>query len=142
MIIDVPFIYDGPVTDHCGTCTACIDACPTDAIYEPYRVDSKRCISYLTIELKENMPDEYKDDLSGWMFGCDICQDVCPWNRDAGYGKIEDLKPRDYVLYPKKENWTKINRDEYESIFEGSAVRRAKYNKFMDNVKAAIKTLK
>jgi len=142
MIIDVPFVYDSPVTDHCGTCTDCIDACPTNAIYEPYRIDSKRCISYLTIELKENMPDEFKNKLSGWMFGCDICQDVCPWNRDAAYGTFDDLKPRKKVLYPEKEKWSEISKEEFESTFEGSAVRRARYSKFIDNASAAVESVK
>ncbi|MGK7368877.1 MAG: tRNA epoxyqueuosine(34) reductase QueG, partial [Candidatus Halalkalibacterium sp. M3_1C_030] len=78
MIIDVEFIYSTQVTDHCGTCTRCIDACPTNAIYEPYRVDSNKCISYLTIELKDQIPEKHRNDLGQWMYGCDICQDVCP----------------------------------------------------------------
>jgi epoxyqueuosine reductase len=134
MIIDIPFVYDAPQTDHCGSCTQCIDACPTDAIHEPYRVDSNRCISYLTIELKEKMPHEFEDKLSDWAFGCDICQDVCPWNRKAKYGHIDDLKPRERVLNPPKK-WTALEEDEFEDIFEGSAVRRAGYKQFTQNAK-------
>ena len=81
LIIDLELDYDTPVTDHCGSCTACIDACPTEAITEPYVVDGSKCISYYTIELKDNIPSEFKDQFNDWMFGCDICQDVCPWNR-------------------------------------------------------------
>ncbi|MDZ7718930.1 MAG: tRNA epoxyqueuosine(34) reductase QueG [Balneolaceae bacterium] len=132
MIVDIPFVYDAPQTDHCGSCTQCIDACPTDAIHEPYRIDSNRCISYLTIELKEQMPDEFEDQLGDWAFGCDICQDVCPWNRKAKYGHINDLKPREQVLHPPK-RWTDLKEEEFEDIFEGSAVRRAGYKRFTEN---------
>lgn len=133
MILDVAFVYDAPETDHCGTCTRCIDACPTDAIYEPYKVDSNRCISYLTIELKDKIPAEYHDGLGEWMFGCDICQDVCPWNRKAEYGKIDDLRPRDRILYPDSEgrDWSAISEDEFDKLFEGSPVRRAGYRRFV-----------
>tara|TARA_R100001143_G_C3361139_1_gene136027 strand:+ start:23323 stop:24270 length:948 start_codon:yes stop_codon:yes gene_type:complete len=137
MIIDVPFHYDAPVTDHCGSCTACIDACPTHAIHEPYRIDSSRCISYLTIELKEKIPAHLQEQTSGWMFGCDICQDVCPWNRDAALGHIEDLKPRNHVLSPPVKKWSDLREDQFETIFNGSAVRRAGYEKFIDNAKIA-----
>lgn len=137
MIIDVPFQYDAPVTDHCGSCTACIDACPTNAIHEPYRINSSRCISYLTIELKEKIPTDLQDQTSGWMFGCDICQDVCPWNRNASYGQIKDLMPRDSVLTPPTKKWSGIHEDHFDSIFNGSAVRRAGFEKFIDNAKIA-----
>jgi epoxyqueuosine reductase len=131
MIVDVPFVYDTPESDHCGTCTQCIDACPTHAIYEPYKVDSNKCISYLTIELKEQIPEEYHRDLGEWMFGCDICQDVCPWNRKAEYGQIDDLRPRDHVLYPAGRNWSDITEEQFDALFEGSPVRRAKYDRFI-----------
>jgi len=136
MIIDVPFVYDYPVTDHCGNCTECIDACPTDAIHEPYRVDSNRCISYLTIELKEKMDREFEELVGEWMFGCDICQDVCPWNRKANYGSHDDLKPRSSLLNPNKK-WSQISKDEFETIFQGSAVRRASYSQFIHQAKIA-----
>jgi epoxyqueuosine reductase len=141
MILDVPFVYDAPETEHCGSCTKCIDACPTDAIYEPYRVDSNRCISYLTIELKDKMPEEFKDQLGEWMFGCDICQDVCPWNRDAAYGHIDDLKPRDHVLSPPGKNWSEITPAEFDAVFEGSPVRRAKHKWFTRNASLVEKYL-
>lgn len=142
MIVDVPFIYDSPQTDHCGSCTQCIDACPTDAIHEPYRIDSNRCISYLTIELKEQMPEEFEDQLGDWAFGCDICQDVCPWNQKADYGHIDDLKPRDKVLAPLQSSWSDLEEHEFETIFEGSAVRRAGYEQFTHNAKLAEKNIK
>lgn len=142
MILDIPFIYDAPQTDHCGTCTKCIDACPTNAIHEPYRIDSNRCISYLTIELKEKMPEEFEKQIGDWVFGCDICQDVCPWNRDAGYGNIQDLKPRNQLLSPRKPGWSDLNKEEFEEIFEGSAVRRAGFDLFVHNSKIAEKNIR
>lgn len=142
MILDVPFVYDAPETDHCGTCTRCIDACPTDAIYEPQKVDGSRCISYLTIEMKDSMPDEFKEQLGEWMFGCDICQDVCPWNQKAEYGHFDDLKPRDHVLYPADRKWSEITEKEFDDIFEGSAVRRATHKWFVRNAKLAENNLK
>lgn len=137
MIIDVPFHYDTPVTDHCGTCTACIDACPTNAIHEPYRIDSSRCISYLTIELKDQIPDHFQSQTYDWIFGCDICQDVCPWNQNAAYGHINDLKPREQILNPSLKQWSRINEEQFELIFNGSAVRRAGFDKFRHNAKIA-----
>lgn len=142
MILDVPFIYDRPQTDHCGTCTKCIDACPTNAIHEPYRIDSNRCISYLTIELKEHMAKKFEEQIGDWAFGCDICQDVCPWNSDAEKGHIEDLKPREKVLATPQSSWSELEEDEFEKIFEGSAVRRAGYSQFTHNAKLAEKNIK
>lgn len=138
MIVDLPFVYDKPETDHCGTCTACLDACPTDAIYEPYKIDSKRCISYLTIELKDLIDSSYHEQIGEWMFGCDICQDVCPWNRKAEYGRFDDLKPREKVLQlPETKSWSNLNKEQFELIFEGSAVRRAGYEKFIQQAEIA-----
>jgi epoxyqueuosine reductase len=139
MIIDAEFLYDSPITDHCGSCTRCIDACPTDAIYEPYRVDSTKCISYLTIELKEKIPEEQRKGLGNWMYGCDICQDVCPWNRDAKYGEMEDLFPREKLLNHDINFWEELNVEQYNDLFEGSAMRRAKFEKYKDNVAAVAK---
>jgi len=141
MIIDVPFVYDRPQTDHCGSCTRCIDACPTNAIHEPYKIDSNRCISYLTIELKEKMENEFKGQIGDWMFGCDICQDVCPWNHNAAYGNIDDLRPRNQVLNPPVEQWSSVAENEFHSLFEGSAVRRASYPLFVHNATLAEKNL-
>ena len=130
MIIDATFSYDTLQTDHCGSCTRCIDACPTDAIYEPYRVDASKCISYFTIELKEQVPESYREDLGEWLYGCDICQDVCPWNRDATYASIDDLKPRDYLLDKDINYWEELDLEQYDELFRGSAIRRAKFEKF------------
>jgi len=141
MIVDAEFLYDTPITDHCGSCTRCIDACPTNAIYEPYRVDATKCISYLTIELKEEIPEEYRDKIGNWMFGCDICQDVCPWNRDATYGRLEDLNPRDKLLDHDINFWEELDIKQYDELFEGSAIRRAKFEKFKDNVSVVAKNI-
>lgn len=131
MIIDTELVYDRPTTDHCGTCTACIDSCPTNAIYEPYRVDATKCISYLTIEHKGEIDSSYKTDIQNWVFGCDICQDVCPWNSKAKLSQFLDLHPREKVL---SADLTSISDDEFDSIFEGSAVKRTKYEGFTRNL--------
>jgi len=133
MIIDVDFSYSTKTTDHCGTCTKCIDACPTNAIYEPYRVDSTKCISYLTIELKDQIPEELQSSLGEWMYGCDICQDVCPWNSKAKITQFADLEPRDKLLGNDINYWNEIDNKRYDELFEGSAIRRAKFEKFKMN---------
>jgi epoxyqueuosine reductase len=141
MITDLEFYYDHPVTDHCGSCTRCIDACPTNAIHEPYRVDSNKCISYLTIELKDQIPEQHRDDLGEWMYGCDICQDVCPWNRDPELTQIQDLSPRDKILDHDINYWEELDNDLYDELFEGSAIRRAKFEKYKDNVAAVAENI-
>jgi epoxyqueuosine reductase len=133
MIIDAEFIYSTQVTDHCGTCTRCIDACPTNAIYEPHRVDGSKCISYHTIELKEQIPEAFQDSIGNWLYGCDICQDVCPWNRKAKYSQMPDLAPREKILNHDINFWKELDNDQYDSLFEGSAIRRAKFEKFKMN---------
>ncbi len=134
MIIDAELSYDTPVTDHCGSCTQCLDACPTNAIYEPYRVDATKCISYLTIELKEEIDKQYQTDIKNWIYGCDICQDVCPWNSKSVTAQFQDLNPRDYVADRDLQFWENLTPQQYDNIFEGSAIRRAKYDKFTSNV--------
>lgn len=133
MIIDAEFIYSTQVTDHCGSCTRCIDACPTNAIYEPYRVNASKCISYLTIELKEQMPEELQDSVGEWLFGCDICQEVCPWNNKAKKTNIQDFYPRQKLQDHDVDFWEELDIDQYDFLFEGSAVRRAKFEKFKKN---------
>lgn len=141
ILVDLAFEYDAPETDHCGSCTLCIDACPTQAIYEPYRIDSNKCISYLTIELKDRIPDEYRDKLGEWMFGCDICQDVCPWNNKARMGTMNDLKPRKKMMTKDLSFWKNLEESDYEELFNGTPVRRAKYPKFRDNAAAVVNNL-
>lgn len=138
MILDVPFVYDEPVSDHCGSCTRCLDACPTNAIYEPYKINSEKCISYLTIELKDKIPDELHRQMGEWAFGCDICQDVCPWNRKAEYSSVDDFTPRPQLLRPPKDkNWSEIDVELYNELFEGTPVRRAKHTWFTRNAEIA-----
>lgn len=142
LILDVEFNYSTQTTDHCGTCTRCIDACPTDAIYEPYRVDSNKCISYLTIELKEQIPQELQSSLGEWMYGCDICQDVCPWNKEPSVTQMADLKPRTKLLNKNIDFWNEIDNPQYDALFEGSAIRRAKFEKFKMNTRVVYDNLK
>jgi len=141
MIIDAELSYDSPVTDHCGTCTNCIDGCPTDAIYEPYRVDAIKCISYLTIELKEEIDKKYQTNIENWIYGCDICQDVCPWNSKSVLAQFEDLHPRDYVADRDLEFWKNLTPEQYDETFRGSAIRRAKFDKFKSNVSVVANNL-
>ncbi len=134
MIIDAEFVYDNPVTDHCGTCTRCIDACPTDAIYEPYKVDGSKCISYLTIELREKIPSEYHENIGEWIFGCDICQDVCPWNRKAKKGSEPRIMANDDLLGHEITFWEELDLKEYRDLFRKSAVKRTKYEGLKRNI--------
>lgn len=142
MIVDAEFAYSSLQTDHCGSCTRCIDACPTDAIYEPYRVDASKCISYFTIELREQIPEGYQARVGEWMYGCDICQDVCPWNRKAKFGQLEDLFPREWVVDKDIDYWKELAPEQYDALFEGSAIRRAKFEKFKKNAALVARNLK
>jgi len=132
IICDMELDYDGPIKDYCGTCTACIDACPTDAIAEPYVVDGSKCISYLTIELKENIPAEFKDKMENWAFGCDICQDVCPWNSFAKPHKTAEFLPNEDLKNLK--NWEEITQEVFSKTFKNSAIKRTKYQGLLRNI--------
>ncbi|RRO23190.1 tRNA epoxyqueuosine(34) reductase QueG [Flavobacteriaceae bacterium 14752] len=127
LIIDLELEYDTPVTDHCGSCTACIDACPTDAIVDPYVVDGSKCISYFTIELKDDLPSSYKGQFDDWMFGCDVCQDVCPWNSFSKSHNEPLFNPDDRLLNYNKQDWEEITEEVFQDIFKKSAVKRTKY---------------
>ena len=127
LIIDLELDYDRPTTDHCGSCTACIDACPTQAIVEPYVVDGSKCISYFTIELKEQIPTEYKGLFDNWMFGCDVCQDVCPWNRFSKPHQEPLFNPHPELLTMTKKDWEEITEDTFNKVFKNSAVKRTKF---------------
>lgn len=142
MIVDAEFVYDNPVTDHCGTCTRCIDACPTDAIYEPYKVDGSKCISYFTIELRENIPDEYHEKIGDWIFGCDICQDVCPWNRKAKMGSEPSVKARKELIGHDILYWEELDLKKYNDLFRRSAVKRTKYEGLKRNIEIVSQNLK
>ncbi len=135
LIVDLELEYDTPVTDHCGSCTACVDACPTDAIYEPYKVDGSKCISYFTIELKDDLPSSYQDKFENWMFGCDICQDVCPWNRFSKAHNEPLFDPHPDLLENDKKDWEEITREIFNEIFRKSAVKRTKYEGLKRNIR-------
>lgn len=126
LVVDIDLAFDIPTTDHCGNCTACIDACPTQAIVEPYLVDGSKCISYFTIELKNAIPIEMKDKFDDWMFGCDVCQDVCPWNKFAKPHSEPLFQPHTNLIKFNKSDWEEITLDVFNEIFKKSAVKRAK----------------
>ncbi|WBL22016.1 tRNA epoxyqueuosine(34) reductase QueG [Zunongwangia sp. HRR-M8] len=134
LIVDLDLEYDTPVTDHCGTCTACIDACPTDAIVEPYKVDGSKCISYFTIELKDELPNSFKNTFDDWMFGCDICQDVCPWNRFSKPHNEPLFDPHPDLLKFDKKDWEEITKETFNEIFRKSAVKRTKFEGLKRNI--------
>ena len=134
LIIDLELDYDHPTTDHCGRCTACIDACPTQAIIQPYVVDGSKCISYFTIELKDNLPQEMKGKLDDWAFGCDVCQDVCPWNKFSKPHNEPSFNPNSELLSFTKKDWEEITEDTFNKVFKGSAVNRTQLNGFKRNI--------
>ena len=135
LIIDLELPPDPPVQDHCGTCTRCIDACPTDAISKNgYIVEADKCISYLTIELKGEIPSAFQDQMEGWAFGCDICQEVCPWNRFSSKHTEPDFEPMSELLHKNRKEWEDITEDVFQRIFTGSAVKRTKYEGLQRNI--------
>jgi len=134
LILDMDLEYDGAVKDYCGTCTKCIDACPTDAIIAPYVVDGSKCISYFTIELKENIPDDVKGKMENRMFGCDICQDVCPWNRFSKPHQEPFFKANEELLGMKKEDWIELTEETFRRVFKDSAVKRTKFTGLKRNI--------
>lgn len=134
LIIDLELEYDSATTNHCGTCTACIDACPTQAIESPYIVNGSKCISYLTIELKDDIPNQFKNQLDDWMYGCDVCQDVCPWNRFSKPHTEPLFTPKKQLLDYSKNDWEDLTQELFQEIFKKSAVKRAKYIGLMRNI--------
>lgn len=135
-IIDLELEYDSPVKDYCGSCTRCIDACPTEAIYEPYRVDGSKCISYFTIELKESViPDAYSGKFANWMYGCDICQQVCPINSQATPHSTPEFEPTPALLSMTAGEWKDLTEERYKILFKHSAVKRSKYLGLMRNIR-------
>ncbi|HIP35267.1 MAG TPA: tRNA epoxyqueuosine(34) reductase QueG [Crocinitomix sp.] len=132
IILDVELEYDNPTENHCGTCTKCIDACPTNAITKANVIDGSKCISYLTIELKDEIiPKAYQNKMEGWIYGCDICQDVCPWNRFSKPHSIPEFNP-----HPELSNteWTELTEEIFREIFKNSAVKRTKYKGLKRNI--------
>lgn len=134
LIVDVELEYDGPIKDYCGTCTKCIDACPTQAITEPYVVDGSKCISYFTIELKENIPADYKNKFDNWIFGCDICQDVCPWNSFSTPHHEPFFISDNNLLDLTKQEWENISEETFKKVFSCSPVKRTKYKGLKRNI--------
>ena len=134
LIIDLELDYDTPTTDHCGSCTACLDACPTKAIVSPYVVDGSKCISYFTIELKDNLPQEMKGKFDDWMFGCDVCQEVCPWNRFSKPHNEPLFQSSPDILNFSKSDWEEITVDTFQKVFKNSAVKRTKYEGLLRNI--------
>jgi epoxyqueuosine reductase len=134
IILDLELDYDTAVSDYCGTCTACLDACPTAAILPDKEVDGSKCISYFTIELRDEIPAEVKGQFEGWMFGCDICQDVCPWNRFSKPHHEEKLMPSAELLAMKKNDWEEITEELFQRLFKDSPLRRAKYEGIKRNL--------
>ena len=135
LIIDLELEYDIPTTDHCGTCTACLDACPTQAIVAPYVVDGSKCISYFTIELKNEIPTEFNGQFDDWMFGCDVCQDVCPWNRFSKPHSEPLFNPNAQLLEMEKKDWEEITENVFGELFAKSAVKRTKFSGLKRNIK-------
>lgn len=136
LILDLELVSDStPVRDHCGTCRRCIDACPTEAISpQGYLLDASKCISYLTIELREAIPDEFKDSMEGWAFGCDICQEVCPWNRFAKPHQEPAFEPHPELMDFKKRDWLELTEEVFQKVFKKSAVKRAKFEGLKRNI--------
>lgn len=138
ILLNLELEYDAPGADFCGSCTRCIDACPTDAIVEPYLLDSRRCISYLTIELREDIPEEFREPMGNLIFGCDICQDVCPWNRKAPVSSVEEFKPREENRAPQLLELARLSPEEFQKRYRGSPIKRAKWRGFLRNVVVAM----
>ena len=135
MILDLELAYDLPVADHCGSCTACIDACPTQALIAPYQIDGSKCISYATIELKNAIPDHFKGKMDGWMFGCDVCQTVCPWNRFSTPHNEAAFTPKAELLELNKQDWEELTEETFKRVFQKSAVKRTKYSGLTRNIR-------
>lgn len=136
LITDLEFSDDGPIKDYCGTCTKCIDACPTDALAVPYQIDAKKCISYLTIELRDAIiPNEFKNKMESWVFGCDICQDVCPWNRFSKPHSEERFNPLLSLLNHSQKDWEELSNHDFNEMFSKSAIKRNSYQGFMRNIR-------
>ena len=135
LILDLDLEHDLPATDHCGSCTACIDACPTDALLAPYQIDGSKCISYVTIELKNEIPTDFQGKMDNWAFGCDVCQTVCPWNRFATPHSEPAFNPPDELLSLSKNEWEEMTQEVFSVIFKNSAIKRKKYEGLKRNIK-------
>lgn len=137
IIVDLELEYDNEVTDHCGSCNACLDACPTDALYEPYKIDASKCISYFTIELKEQFPNDLKKDFNDWIFGCDICQDVCPWNKFSIPNKEPLLNPKNEINQYSKKDWLELTDEVFKVVFKETSLERTRFKGLKRNIQYA-----
>ncbi|GEP98121.1 tRNA epoxyqueuosine(34) reductase QueG [Chitinophaga cymbidii] len=136
LIVDIPLVYDPPTGDYCGSCTRCLDACPTEALVSPTVVDGSRCISYYTIELKDMLiPSGMEGKFDNWMFGCDLCQDVCPWNRFSRPNTVPEFAPIPEVLNFTTSQWEELTEEEFRRIFAKSPLKRSKYAGIRRNLK-------
>lgn len=134
LILDLELDYDGPIKDYCGTCTRCVDACPTDALATPYQIDGSKCISYLTIELKGAIPSEFENKMDNWAFGCDICQDVCPWNRFSKKHQEAAFTPLEQFSEMTNKDWEEITAEVFSKLFRDSAIKRTKLEGLKRNI--------
>lgn len=134
LIVDLDLCADSPIKDYCGTCTKCVDACPTGALDTPYVVDGSKCISYLTIELKNNIPESFKTQMQDWIFGCDICQDVCPWNRFSIPNQVADFDLLESVKTMQKQDWQEMTKEVFNSTFKNSSIKRTKWEGIQKNI--------
>jgi len=141
IILDIAFEPDRPTTDHCGSCTRCIDACPTQAIVMPQVIDARKCISYLTIEFRDSIPESFHKGIGEWMYGCDVCQDVCPWNRKAPLSREAAFEPRKDILEMTAEGWRHLDVEMFKRLFKSSAVKRTKYAGLIRNISIATKNV-
>ena len=137
LILDLELEYDHPTTDHCGSCTACIDSCPTNALATPYKIDATKCISYATIELKNNIPNSFKDNMKGWIFGCDICQDVCPWNRFSKNHNEPSFEDKKNISNMSKKQWEDLTKEVFDKVFKESPIKRTGYSGIKRNLNFA-----
>ncbi len=135
LIVDLEFACDGPVKDYCGKCTRCLEACPTGALEAPGVLNASKCISYLTIELKEEIPESFAGQYSQWIFGCDICQEVCPWNRFARPHREPAFMASEELLSRSKEDWENMTEEDFERMTAGTALKRAKYDGIKRNIR-------
>ncbi len=140
LILDLELEYDHPTTDHCGSCTACIDSCPTNALATPYKIDATKCISYATIELKNNIPNSFKDNMKGWIFGCDICQDVCPWNKFSKKHNEPSFEDKKNISNMSKKQWEDLTKEVFDKVFKDSPIKRAGFSGIKRNINFAFST--
>jgi len=135
IILNVELIYDKPFDkEFCGSCNKCIENCPTNALVAPRILDARKCISYLTIENKESLPEDLRNKFNGYIYGCDICQEICPWNREATNTSEPLFKANNEILKMKKEDWLKIDEKKFLQLFRNSPIKRIKFQRFKRNI--------